>query len=103
MMFVDSKDKRFRTFYKQFRKLSPKEKLAAINFIIFSYSEDVYINKEVNETVLKHEGLVEASRKTLNILSSMPDFDALSIAKENYDFSKMNEIPNLLLEEYKIR
>ena len=82
--------------------MSHKDKLAAINFIIFSFSEDVSINKKVNEKVLKDKGLVEVSRKSLDIVSTKPNFDTSSVVRENLDFSKMNEIPNLLLEEYKL-
>lgn len=103
MMFVDSKDKRYRSFYKQFKKLSPKDKLAAVNFIIFSLSEDVFINKEVDLEILKQTGLAEVSKMAPEIASLGQDFDPVSIARENFDFSKMNEIPNLLLEEYKVR
>jgi hypothetical protein len=103
MMFIDSKDnKRYRSFYKQFRKLSAKDKLAAINFIIFNYSEDVFINKEVNDDILKHKGLIDASRKSFDILTTNPNVDT-ALVGSNVDFSKMNEIPNLLLEEFKIR
>lgn len=103
LLFVDSKHKRYRSFYKQFKKLTHTDKLAAINFIIFSYSEDVFINKKVNEKVLKHQGLIDASRKSFDIVSSTPNVNTALIGRENVDFSKMNEIPNLLLEEFKVR
>lgn len=111
MMFVDSKYKRYRSFRKQFNRLSDEERLTAINFIIFSYSEDVFLNKKLSESVLKHKMLVEVIQKTpkikgstldFNLLSTL-DLDPLSIARKDYDFSKMNEIPNLLLEDYKVR
>ncbi|WP_142108420.1 hypothetical protein [Cytobacillus solani] len=103
MMFIDSKDnKRYRAFYKQFRKLSVKDKLAAINYIIFNYSEDVFINKEVNDDILKHKGLIDASRKSFDVLTTNPNVDT-ALVGSNVDFSNMNEIPNLLLEEFKIR
>ncbi|WP_416045844.1 hypothetical protein [Priestia megaterium] len=103
MMFVDSKHKRYRSFYKQFKKLTPQDKLAAINYIIFSYSEDVYINKEVNEEVLQDTGLIDASRKGFDVLSTQPTVDAEMIGRENLDFSEINSIPNLLSEEFKIQ
>ncbi|KIL26294.1 hypothetical protein B4133_2870 [Bacillus altitudinis] len=105
MMFVDSKEKRYRSFYKQFRKLPPEKKLAAINFIIFSYSEDVYIQKKINEKVLKDPFLVDVSRKSLELITPNPiiDVNPLLISKENVNFDKMHEIPNLLLKEFKVR
>lgn len=102
MMFVDSKNKRYRSFYKQFKKLKLNDKLAAINYIIFSYSEDVFINKKVSVEVLKHKGLIDVSRNSFDILSTTLNFDTSAVIRENLDFSKMNAIPNLLLEEYKV-
>ncbi|SJZ82343.1 hypothetical protein [Selenihalanaerobacter shriftii] len=103
MMFVDSKHKRYRRFYRQFRKLSHEDKLAAVNYIIFNFSEELYINKEVNKQVLDDKKLIEAGRKTVDIISSEPIDNPKLIARKNFDFSLMHEVPNLLLEKYKIR
>lgn len=103
MMFVDSKDKRYKLFYKQFSKLKHEDKLAAINYIIFMFSDNIYINKEVNENILNNNDLLEASRKSLEIESSKPISDTKAIVGENFSFSKMNKLPNLLLEKYKVR
>ncbi|UPO90996.1 hypothetical protein [Niallia sp. Man26] len=103
MLFVDSSNKRYRYFIKQFNKLSHEDKLAAINFMIFSLSEDVYISKSVSEEVIQNKELVSVSQLTPDILSVEPSFDPLPIARESFGFSRMKDIPNLLLEEYKIR
>lgn len=103
MMFVDSKFKRYRKFYRQFKKLTHNNKLAAINYMIFNYSEELYINKNVKKKVLNDKSLIEAGRKTIDIVSSKPINDPKSIAGQNFDFSLMHDISNLLLEEYKIR
>jgi len=105
MMFVDSNYKRISPFYKQFKKLSPQDKLAAINFIIFNYTEDIFISKNVNEEVLvlKHEGLINLSQQTLDVISSHDIINAKEIGKEGTDLSKMNDVPNLLSEEFKVR
>ena len=88
MMFIDSKDKRYRKFYKQFKQLSHEDKLAVINYIIFSFSEDVYINKDVNNQVMDDERLMDASRKTLDVISSKPIENAKQIASESFDFNR---------------
>lgn len=103
MMFVDSRHKRYRTFCKQFRKLSHDDKLTAINYIIFSLSEDVYLNKDVDENILKDEGLVAISRQSSDIISTNPNVDTSPVVREHFDFAKMHEIPNLLSKEYKIK
>lgn len=103
MMFIDSNSKRYRTFYKQFRELSHEDKLAAINYIIFCYSEDVFIHKGIDHTVITDNKLVETSRKTSIAVSEHPMQNPISAAKDNFDLSKMREVPNLLLEKYKVR
>jgi hypothetical protein len=103
MMFIDGKDKRYRKFYKQFRKLSHVDKLATINYIIFCYSEDVFMYKDIDEEVINDEKLIEVSRKTQVALSVKPMISPLNVANENFNLSKMDEIPNLLLEKHKVR
>lgn len=103
MMFIDSKNKRYRNFYKQFRKLSGPDKLAAINYIVFSYSEDVFIHKGIDERLINDEGLINTSRKSSEGLTTNPMLDPLNCAIENFDLSNRDKIPNLLSEEYKIR
>ncbi|MEH6886396.1 hypothetical protein V7Z92_20930, partial [Priestia megaterium] len=60
-------------------------------------------NKEVNEEVLQDTGLIDASRKGFDVLSTQPTVDAEMIGRENLDFSEINSIPNLLSEEFKIQ
>lgn len=104
MMFVDSTYKRCRPFYKQFKKLTSQDKLAAINFILFNYCEDVFINKNVDEEVLKHEGLINISQQTFDVITTVEDvLDAKEIGKEGADLSKINDVPNLLSEKFKVR
>ena len=47
MMFIDSNNKRYRNFYKKFNKLSHDDKLELVNYLIFLYSEDVFISKNI--------------------------------------------------------
>ena len=46
-MFIENGDKRYRSFYKQFNKLPLDEQLAALTFIIFAYSEEVYLSNSI--------------------------------------------------------
>ena len=103
MMFVDSKYKRYRNFYKKFNKLSFEEKLSIVNYIIFLYSEDIFFSKELPSDILQNENLINASRQTGIALTDNPFINVIEKAKEVYDLSKNNNIPNLLSEKYKIR
>lgn len=103
IIFKKSKDKIYRNFRKQINKLTLNEQLAAINYMIFSYSEDVFFSKEIDETVLSDEALIAASRKTPEVFLWNTDQVDMAVVKESYSFSKMNELPNLLSEKFKIR
>lgn len=54
MLFIDARDKRYRKFYKQLNKLPLEEQLSAINYIIFSYSENVYMDIKTLQYVMGH-------------------------------------------------
>ncbi len=103
MMFLDTRSKRYRKFYKQLEKLSYVDKLAAVNYIVFCYSEDIYIHKGIDVAVINDKKLVEASRKTTMALSPLPIFNPLEAANDNFDLSRRNEVPNLLLAKYKVK
>lgn len=103
MIFIDSKSKRYRKFCKQFRQLSLEDRLTAINYIIFCYSEDVFIYKNIDPEIINNQKLVEASQKNSDALTNSPQQNPIKAAIESYSFSKMHDIPNLLLEKYKIR
>lgn len=103
LMFLDDGDTRYRKFYKQFRKLSLDDKLAAITFIMFAYSEDIYFSKEIQKDVENSQKLCDVGRSGQDILSFTPFFDPYRTLQKNYDLSKRHSIPNLLSEKYKIR
>lgn len=103
MMFIDSKNKRYRNFYKKFNKLSLEDKLSLTNYIIFLYSEEVILSKNLPSEILKDEKLIDISKQCCNILTFNPLINPYEALKEAYDLSKRNEIPNLLSEKYKLR
>ncbi len=100
MLFIDSRDKRYRKFYKQLNKLPLEDQLAAINYIIFSYSENVYISKNIDKDILKNEQLILTSKKSSMVTASHPFVNALNTAVTEFSLSKRNEIPNLLSEKF---
>ncbi len=102
-MFIDSNNKRYRNFYKKFNKLTHEDKLALVNYMIFLYSEDVFLSKNIPEYVLKNDKLIEVAQQSSMAFISTPLVDAIEESKKVYDLSKRNEIPNLLSEEYKLR
>lgn len=102
-MFIDSNNKRYCNFYKKFNKLTHEDKLALVNYMIFLYSEDVFLSKNIPEHILKNDKLIEVAKQSSMAFLSTPFVDTIEESKKVYDLSKRNEIPNLLSEEYKLR
>ena len=102
VMFIDNGDKRYRRFYKQFSKLSLEDKLAALTFIIFAYSEDMYFSKTIYDETVNNQALCNVGRTGQDVLSSTPFFDSMEVIRDSYDLNKMHDIPNLLSEKYKL-
>ena len=102
IMFIDEGDKRYRKFIKQFRKLTLVDQLAALTFIMFAYSEDIYFSKSIENDVKRSQALCMTSRSSQDIFSLSPKIDGLNLIKDNYDLNKRHSIPNLLLEKYKL-
>lgn len=103
IMFTDDGDTRYRRFYKQFRKLPLEDKLSAITFIMFAYSEEAYFSKSIKDDVENSQKLCDAGKSGQDILSLTRFVDPYVVAKQNFDLSKRRDIPNLLSEKYKIR
>lgn len=103
IMFVDSENNRYRKFVKQFNKFTLDDKLAALTFIMFTYSEDVFFSKGIQEIVANDPALCAASRSSQDVYSSHYDVDPYEVIKPNYDLEKRRSIPNLLSEKYKLR
>ncbi|WP_025162839.1 hypothetical protein [Paraclostridium bifermentans] len=101
MMFIDSSDDRYEHFCSKFNELPNDDKLSLINYIIFLYSEDVFLSKEIPENILKDKKLVEVSQ--LSSIAFLNFSNSIDDVKKIYDLSKYREIPNLLSERYKLR
>lgn len=102
LMFIEDGDKRYRNFYKQFKKLPSEDKLAALTYIIFLYSEDMYFSKSIEKEVSDSMVLCDAGKTGQDIVSYTPFFDPLEVLKETHSLEKRYEIPNLLSEKYKL-
>ena len=102
VMFIEEGDKRYRRFYKQFNKLELEDKLSALTYIIFLYSEDMYFSKTIEKEITENQTLCNAGRTTQEMFSFTPFFDPFEKLRESHDLSKRHEIPNLLSDKYRI-
>lgn len=100
MLLIDSRDKRYRKFYKQLNQLSLEDQLSAINYIIFSYSENVYLSKNISEDVLSNAQFIATCQKDSTVAASHPLENIIKVAIKEYSLKKRNEIPNLLSKEF---
>lgn len=103
LMFIDSREKRYRKFYRQLKKLPLDEQLATINYIILSYSENVFLSKAISDDVLRNKQFLDVCEKCNIAVSGSPFNDALQTAIAEYSLSNRNKIPNLLSAEYALK
>lgn len=101
LAFIDSRDSpRYRPFYKQLSRLSLIDQLTVINFLIFGYSENLFISKSIDQSIFENEELISVCKQGIFSSGSFDDQDKLSVAVQDYDWSKRSRIPNLLSKDY---
>lgn len=101
ILFVENKDIRYRKFRKQFEKLDEESKLGLINYLIFLYTEDYFMAKELQDKI-DLQILNEVVNRTPVIWSLSPIKDTKMLG-EKFNLINWPSIPNLLSEEYKLR
>lgn len=101
IMFINDGDKKYRKFYKQFKKLNSDEQLGVINYLIFLYSEDYFLSRDISEKVDLNQ-FKEVASKTPIVWNTSPVVKTASLKKE-FSLKNWNSIPNLLSEKYKLR
>lgn len=113
MLFVENGEKRYGSFFRQFRKLSDEDKLSAINFIAFSNIENVFLNPTLQKKMQENRQFVDVCGLTTDIKADIsielepfpidcPPEKMLLKAIEEFSLSKRHTIPNLLSREYAI-
>lgn len=103
LLFVESGVKRYRKFIRQLNKLDSEDQLAAINYLIFSYTENTFLRPSVYKKVEKDNNFMEVCRQTTMAQGLIAIEDPIMMAVENFSLSKRNTIPNLLSREYAIK
>ena len=101
LLFVKEGDKTYRRFRKQFQKLDDDSKLGAINYLVFLYTEDYFMAKELRGKID-----FKVLKETVNIMPIIWDTAPISDTKvlsEKFNLSNWMSIPNLLSPEYKLR
>lgn len=102
LLFVESNINRYRKFFKQLNKLEPEDQLAAINYIVFSYTENVFLSPSVYMKVKEQPDFMNVCRKTTTTEGLVFSADPIKVAIKEFSLSKRNSIPNLLSRKFAI-
>ncbi len=103
LIFAKGKEKRHRRFFRQLKKLDELDQLSVINYLTFTGSDNVYINKSTYSKMMQNPIFMAACRLTYSIRSSIPNPpNALKVAKRAHSFEKRYALPNLLAPQYAI-
>lgn len=102
LLFIEDGVTRYRKFYRSLRKLTKEDQLAAINYLVFSYTENVFMNPTTHKELKKNGSFMDMCRKSTDFRSQTPFplDDPLEVAVKEFSLSKRNEIPNLFSREY---
>ena len=104
LAFIKNGDKRYRKFYKQLLKLPLEDQLSAINYILFSNTENIFVNPTVAKKLLGDEVFLDTCRKITDYTTDAYnyDFDPTKQAIKEFSLSQRTLIPNLLAKEYSL-
>ena len=93
----------YRKFIRQLRKIEPIDQLSAINYMLFSYTENIFLHPSTYENVRKNRDFMEVCRRTTVAETPLIFENHIQTAIEEFSFSKRNTIPNLLSKEYALK
>ena len=100
VMFIDNDEKRYKSFIRQFNQLSEDDKLGAINYLIFLYSEDFFLSKTI-----KNKVEIDCLKRIAGIMPQYYTFETgepRELLSADFRLDKWNSIPNLLDHAYAI-
>ena len=100
LLFVESGVKRYRNFIRQLNRLNEEDQLSAINYMIFSYTENVFLNVNTHKTTKANPSFMEVCRKISQANCPYPSFDPIDAAMQAFSFSRRKSFPNLLNRKF---
>lgn len=111
LLFIDKEGiNQYQTFINQFNTYSDSDKLAIINYLLFLYSENIFLSKDIPDDIIHSSELQRVAGIGVYDILQISSLNRLKkhseIIRDNrvkYNLKKFNEIPNLLSEKYKIK
>lgn len=101
MIFVAKNNNRYRQFFKQLKKIENlDEQLSIINYILFSYTEDYFLSAKLPKNVLENLRALSGKTPEFSALAPQSSEIVLKNAKEIFDFSDRDSVPNMLSNQF---
>ena len=100
LLFFDKRNKRYRKFSKQLRRLDEEDQLASINYIIHGYTENVFLSKSIDKKILTNPNFRDVCQISDIVIGSRANTNPLTVVSREHDLSRRNDIPNLLSAQY---
>ena len=104
-MFVKEGHTRLRKFFRTLNKMSDEEQLHIISYLVFLYSEDVYISKNIEKNIKLYTSVKNAVNKSsfsMGFLENRSSFEQIKPVQTNHQLDKFKDFPNLLSDKFKI-
>ena len=99
VLFLDTNCSRYAQFEKYLAETSQEDRLEIINRIIFLYTEDYYLSKQLDEDIIKS---LQEPAKTIHDVATFNPQKSIKKAVNEFDLRRYNDIPNLFAKEYSI-
>lgn len=100
ILFLDNKYSRYEKFEKFLSESTQEKRLEIINRIIFLYTEDYYLSKQLDDDIIK--SLQEPAKILQDTITINPKKSRENAVKD-FDLRKDICIPNLLSKEYSVK
>ncbi len=95
MMFIKDGETKYRSFYKRLNSFKLEDQLKIISYILFAYTEDIYISKEI-EALIKSKDITDTFKKS----TFTTDFaNPIELAKSEYNLMQGLDFPNLFSKD----
>ncbi len=107
VVFHENNEK-YKIFFEEFNNLDLDEQLSIINFLIFAYSEDIFISKNIDQSILNDINMQKTA--FVQPISITKKSDAKNMQKARLDAFKKEyriinhrQCPNLLSQRFSIQ
>lgn len=105
LAFIKNGEKRYRKFYKQLQKLSSDDQLSTINYILFSNSENIFVNPTIAKTLVNDDVFQDVCKITADYTTDISNYNVSPVkqAIKEFSLSRRKLIPNLLAEKFSLK